>query len=274
MPVPSRLLDPDRINRTIELLEKRIRERFPKAHLGDVCAELLTISRDTQKRSTSIGRPMYLVRLLVVVVVIATLVGLGLIVTGVKIPDRALSAPELVQVSEAGFNAILLIGAAFLFLISLERRIKRQRCFAALHELRSLAHIIDMHQLTKDPDRLLRAERQDTASSPQPTMTAFELNRYLDYCTEMLSLIGKVAALYVQQFNDESAVNAVNDIESLTTDLARKIWQKIMVLQEQTQAEMVAAISSGMTPSEITAGVPTGTIPPNEENHPTGPTMG
>ena len=61
-------------------------------------------------------------------------------------------------------------------------------------------------------------------------MTPFELSRYLDYCTELLSLTGKVASLYVQDFQDPVALDAVNDIENLTTGLSRKIWQKIMIL--------------------------------------------
>lgn len=98
-----------------------------------------------------------------------------------------------------------------------------------------MAHIIDMHQLTKDPDRVLR-QGQDTKSSPKRTMTRFELSRYLDYCSEMMALIGKVAALYVQEFADEVAVAAVNDVENLTTGMARKIWQKLMVLQSAEES--------------------------------------
>jgi hypothetical protein len=56
-----------------------------------------------------------------------------------------------------------------------------------------------MHQLTKDPERLL-ATHQDTASSPQRTMTRAELWRYLDYCSELLSLTGKIGALFVQRW--------------------------------------------------------------------------
>ena len=56
------------------------------------------------------------------------------------------------------------------------------------------------------------------------------LGRYLDYCSEMLSLTGKVAALYVQDFEDDVAVQAVNEIEDLTTGLARKIWQKLTIV--------------------------------------------
>jgi hypothetical protein len=94
-----------------------------------------------------------------------------------------------------------------------------------------MAHIIDMHQLTKDPERSLNHDRKtDTASSPKRTLTPFELTRYLDYCAEALSVISKLAALYVQRFDDPVTLSAVNDIEQLTSGLSRKIWQKIMIV--------------------------------------------
>jgi hypothetical protein len=135
---------------------------------------------------------------------------------------------------EAAFNSLLLVGATVIFLVTLESRIKRRRALQALHELRVIAHIIDMHQLTKDPERL-HVQGPDTRSSPKRTMTNFELNRYLDYCSEMLSLSGKIAALYVQDFPDAHVVAAVNDIEDLTSGLSRKIWQKIMILDEEQE---------------------------------------
>jgi hypothetical protein len=140
-------------------------------------------------------------------------------------------ASDIVQMLEAAFNSLLLVGATVIFLVTLESRIKRRRALQALHELRVIAHIIDMHQLTKDPERM-HVQGPDTKSSPKRTMTNFELNRYLDYCSEMLSLSGKIAALYVQDFPDAHVVAAVNDIEDLTSGLSRKIWQKIMILDE------------------------------------------
>ena len=150
-----------------------------------------------------------------------------------------------------------MIGAAILFLVALEARIKRKRCLAAIHELRSIAHIIDMHQLTKDPDRLV-LPGPDTKSSPHRTMTAFELTRYLDYCIEMLSLAGKIAALYIQHFEDSEAVAAVNDLEDLTSGLSRKIWQKIMVLP--TAARDLAK------PEGAPAAIPGPSTPPSQES--------
>jgi hypothetical protein len=101
--------------------------------------------------------------------------------------------------------------------------------FATLNKLRSIAHIVDMHQLTKDPDQLL-GEGGTTATSSQRIMTRFALSRYLDYCSELLSLTSKVAALYVQDSQDPVLLDAVNDVETLTTGLSRKIWQKIMII--------------------------------------------
>jgi hypothetical protein len=56
------------------------------------------------------------------------------------------------------------------------------------------------------------------------------LSRYLDYCSEMLSITGKIAALYIQDFDDDVALAAVNEVENLTTGLSRKVWQKLMIV--------------------------------------------
>ena len=63
-------------------------------------------------------------------------------------------------------------------------------------------------------------------------MTRFELSRYLNYCSELLSLVGKVASLHAQDLRDPVILAAVNDVESLTVGLSRKIWQKIAILDE------------------------------------------
>jgi len=68
-------------------------------------------------------------------------------------------------------------------------------------------------------------------------MTGFELSRYLDYCSEMFSLIGKLAAVYTEHLDDPDIVAAVNEVEALTTGLSRKVWQKIMILQSDPLAD-------------------------------------
>ena len=46
---------------------------------------------------------------------------------------------------------------------------KRKTALAMLHRLRSIAHVVDMHQLTKDPEHAMR-EVPRTASSPVRAM--------------------------------------------------------------------------------------------------------
>ena len=65
-------------------------------------------------------------------------------------------------------------------------------------------------------------------------MGSFELGRYLDYCSELLSLSAKGAAVIAQRFDDPPVLAAVNEIEALTSGLSRKIWQKLMILDART----------------------------------------
>ena len=51
----------------------------------------------------------------------------------------------------------------------------------------------------------------------------------------MLSIISKLSAMLVQDFDDSVTLDTVNEIEGLTTGLSRKIWQKIMILQGGAQ---------------------------------------
>ena len=233
-----RSLDSEKIVDTIETLCRRIDERFPESGLGRVCHELLTIARESQKRSAWIAKPHRALRVITWLVLIVMAGGLAVVLASAAWPRGGFELVGLVQGLEAGLNITILLGAAALFLVTVEVQIKRKRALKAIHELRALAHVIDMHQLTKDPERL-RAHVQDTASSPKRTLRPPELIRYLDYCSEMLSLIGKLAALYVQKFDDPVALAAVNEVEDLTTGLSRKIWQKIMILNAFLAEELV-----------------------------------
>ncbi len=224
-----RSLDPEKVIATADKLRTRVEERFPDSSLLKLTIELVQVTRASRERAEEIGRPHWSLRvgvgLFVAVVLYALVAGAALLHLEWRLPD----ALSLVQALEAATNELVLIGAAVFFLMTAETRVKRKRALKALHELRSLAHIVDMHQLTKDPDRLLRGGT-DTASSPRRPMPAFELSRYLDYCSETLSVIGKVAAIYAQNFDDEAALAAVDEIEELTAGLSRKIWQKLMIL--------------------------------------------
>ena len=60
------------------------------------------------------------------------------------------------------------------------------------------------------------------------------------YCSEMLSLTSKIAASFVQSFNDPVVLSTVNEIETLVTGLSGKIWQKITLLERASRTDETA----------------------------------
>jgi hypothetical protein len=227
-----RSLDPQRVIETISALQQRITERFPGAGLGGVCAELNAIAQHNSQRAEAIGRRNILLRAFVFLVLaggVWLLVRIAMLIS-ISTSTTADNVYSVLQGIEAAMNIIVLMGAALFFLITIEDRLKRRRALTALHELRSIVHVIDMHQLTKDPSMGVNVG-SDTPSSPRRTLTRFEVARYLDYCSEMLSLTSKVAVLYAQAFPDPVVTEAVSDIERITAGLSQKIWQKIMISQ-------------------------------------------
>jgi hypothetical protein len=225
----DRGLNAEFIVQTIVQLRDRVEERFPGSGLSKVAAELHSIGTQAVGRAAGIAKPNLPLRLSMFILVVLLLGIMVATILQINMAGRPQTWAEFIQGFDSALNAIVLIGGAILFLFTVESRLKRHRALQAIHELRSLAHIIDMHQLTKDPDRVAQAG-PSTKSSPKRVMTSFELSRYLDYCSEMLSLIGKIAALYVQGFNDPVVLSGVDQIEDLTTSLSRKIWQKIMII--------------------------------------------
>ena len=191
--------------------------------------ELARIAKQTRERAAAIARPILTVRVAVVLLIALIVTFLAGTLASLHKPREPVEAFQFIQVLEAGINDVVLVGAGIFFLVTLETRIKRRRALAALRELRAVAHIIDMHQLTKDPEWVM-GRGEMSAILPPREMTRFELSRYLDYCSEMLSITGKIAALYIQSFDDDVALAAVNEVESLTNGLSRKIWQKLMIL--------------------------------------------
>jgi hypothetical protein len=229
-----RQLDAEQIVATITRLENRIRERFPGRQLGQVTAQLVEFARDATSNIQWYQQPHIPLRLLIALFVAIIPVVLLIIFVLGHFDVVSIQLHEFIQTTEAMLASIVFIGAAVIYLVSLERRIKRSRVIQHLDQLRALAHIVDMHQLTKDPERVLRSyeETASTKSSPQVKLNAFQLGRYLDYCSELMSLISKVAALYAQASVDPQIGAAVLEIEGLTTGLSRKIWQKMMLLHQ------------------------------------------
>jgi hypothetical protein len=224
----ERKLRKDRLVETAQKVRQRIGERFPEAGLSGVAAEIVQITEDAVARAEAISRPNLWLRAGLVVLV---LIAVGGIVTYIQTRDDGKpawrTALEFLDATK-GSTAILM--ALGIFLFTLETRLKRRRALRAVHELRAMAHLVDMHQLAKDPDRL--GDPTNPIEVGGRKADAEDLGRYLHFCTELLAIVSKIGQLYVQDFPDTTAVNAVDQFESLATGLSNKIWQKIMILDQ------------------------------------------
>jgi hypothetical protein len=219
------------IRDTLSLLARRIEERFPGSGLSAVAGELVQLADQNAALVERLRRPTWWLRGLVLACG-AAVVGLAVWATVqlVRVASGSVGGiSDVLQGMDAAVNETILLALALLFLASLETRFKRRAALRMLHRLRSVSHVIDLHQLTKDPDHAVRAVA-GTPSSPVRFLGRAQLARYLDYCTEMLALISKLAALHAQQVRDPVVLEAVNDIESLTSGLSGQVWQKIAIL--------------------------------------------
>lgn len=226
-------LDGGAVRRSAEALQRRIASRFPDRGLWEVCGEVVALVDEVNAGSGISRRRVRLARLLsrIAMLVVVAFLGGAVTLAAIDVAETpgALAPVDLLPLIETIINDLVFGGIAVFFLFTVPERMERARVLRILHRLRSLAHVIDMHQLTKVPERLERSSREDGGLG----MSRAELTRYLDFCTEMLSLVGKSAALFAEGTTDGDVLDAVEGIETLTSDMARKVWQKIAIIQQE-----------------------------------------
>jgi len=223
-----RRLNADLIVETCRSTNQRIAEHFPDSGLSNISGEILAISERAARLSTWLAKPHLPLRTGAGIGIVAIFILVIGVASHIKVQMTVDNIGEFLQGLDAAINEVVFISLCAFFFMTLETRMKRHHALKALRDLRSLAHIIDMHQLTKDPERITVLSSDTTRLHKRPQNPA-ELIRYLDHCSDLLALISKIAALYVQDFEDPVTLNAVNEIENLTNGLSRKIWQKIMI---------------------------------------------
>ena len=240
-----RRLEPDKLTVTIERLNQRIAASFPERGLSRVSADLVKMARAASVRVERLQRPNWFLRVLPFLLTALVILLVWIVVTGLTFFDGIVSAPlkkDLSDILEAFRQlfkhaaipaTVLLPGPLLLsiyaFVWTLERRWNQSRILRYLHEVRSIIHVIDMHQLTKDP----HIGASDGASE---ALAGDRLVLYLDYCSELLSLSAKVAALYAESSRDPLVISTVSDLGQITANLSNKVWQKINIVERKMAA--------------------------------------
>jgi hypothetical protein len=231
----ERVLKTSKILETVQGLTHRIGERFPKSGLASVAGEIEKVVQEALVRAETIRRPNYWLRGGLLLVAAAAVTGVLVFLYTGRTDEAPLWQRLLQFLKDAGPAAAYLTALA-LFLVTLEVRLKRRRAIQAIHELRAMAHIIDMHQLAKDPDLL--GHPDNPVRVADQVLDSEGMGRYLHYCTELLAIISKIGQLYVQDFADGTALAAVDQFEALATGLSHKIWQKLMILDRLRSSDI------------------------------------
>ena len=233
-------LDGREVRAVVTYLGERIDEFLPNhpglravtEELGRFVDDLVEGSQRGARRRRGLT---WLSRVLIVVVLLAALVATGFALRDALARRDGLRALEWLPVVESGTQDLVFAGIAVWFLLSLPDRVVRVELMRRLHRLRSLAHVIDMHQMSKDPAALLPDTRRPTPQGRDVisarSMSVRDYALYLDYCSELLSLTSKAAALCAEESTDALVLDTVSEIETLTTGMSRKIWQKISLLR-------------------------------------------
>ena len=228
-------LDSAYVEDTVGRLEARIRARFPDRRLGNVAEELRSkvplIHEGFERSKARRSRVRLFSRVTSGVLVVLVLGALALALRD-PLTQGTDTSFDWVPLVESTVNDVVFAAIAVFFLWAMPERLERRTLLDLLHQLRSLAHVVDMHQLDKDPEQA-RPDYTPTSVSPERRiMNAEELHHYFDYCSELVSLIAKTAALCAERTSDPVVLHTVSEIETLAAQMSQKIWQKISLLPD------------------------------------------
>ena len=220
------------VGATVTQLERRIHARFGDRGLTKAARDLgnlvTLVEAEAAQSRLRLRRTTLAARTASVVIIVATLAALAFSLRSAVIDGLAHTA-DWVPLVESVINDLVFAAIAVVFLWAFPERLERRALLRLLHRLRSFTHVVDMHQLSKDPEQVNPAYTP-TAESVRHGLDAEQLHHYLAYCSEMLSLTAKTAALCAEHSTDGVVLETVSYIETLTTELSNKIWQKISLL--------------------------------------------
>jgi hypothetical protein len=192
-------LDPTAVQATVDRLVMRIARRFPDRNLGRVAAELSGLVTEVTVQSSADRRRKRAIDLacrIAGIAIVAVAIAAIILAIHDALPESGdVRGFQWLSVLESGIADLVYAAIAVYFLMSLQERF------------------------------------HGTDATITFTLDAAELANYLDYCTEILSLVAKTAALCAEESTDSVVLDTVSEVETLAVGLAREIWQKISLLR-------------------------------------------
>jgi hypothetical protein len=213
-------LDPARIIETTENLARNISEKLPGSSLAGLAVELAQIAHATFERARQARRPIYSIRVLSLLAISASLLGLWYLLSHIHARwEFGGTITEVFEAADAGFNLLVLLAGALWFLVTIENRIKRKKALEFIEELREFIHVIDVTQLYYTP--LV----YDPEPAPARISLTFDYTYFL-FCTQMLAVISNLAALYTRGAAGDSILRAASEVEQLSNAISVKLLSK------------------------------------------------
>lgn len=207
---------------------------FPARGISRVASSIASAIDETTSRIDRLRRPVWWLRITLFLLALAALCTIIASISSLTphswhhflVTVNTAGLPGWASLVDAVIQDIVFLGIAALFLVRLEQQIKRRRALAGLRKLRSLVHVIEMHQLTKEPESLSRDPKTVGRPKKSSKPTSDQVT-YFACCSTMTALCSKTAALYAQVSNDPVVLDVVREIEALSAALSSKLWQKI-----------------------------------------------
>lgn len=222
-----RHIEAGRLRETTAWLEKRIVATFPGRALGELAFDLGDLVGDVGEHCERLAKPNWPLRILVASAILLLFLLLGATFSALPLSAEGVTWIDLLQGIEAALNELVMAGLVVLFLASIENRRKRGQALAGLRDLRGMAHVIELHQMTKDPEIAMARAQGAEVDHLGPK----ELALYLSFCADLLSIVGKTAALYGQVLDDSVVLATVDEVEGVSSRAAGKIWQKMALIR-------------------------------------------
>lgn len=205
-----------------EMLEKQkvqLYKDFPTSTLNNTCESMLTISREINRTIKEVNKRNYIVTGLLCILSVLIFSSITYTWKKLNITFTEINVSDFVQMFDASFSFLILLGSGALFLISYQSKARKKKLTRAISKLTGLAHVIEAHQLSKDPHS-------------HPFQDDEQLIKYLGHCSDLLALTSKIGFLYVQAFDDPETQAVESGLENLISGISRKVWQKIMIIQK------------------------------------------
>ena len=227
-------LNPKKLCKTIHSLEVIVAEKFPERSFRKTILELSKVAKEAKELSYKLSGKHVVAWTIIIaapIVLLCAISYLFIVYAHFSSDEAQTGILEYSDTLDLFVNLIVLSVMGSYALFRQYRLRRRKRAMQILHKLRSIAHVIDLTQHGKNYQFIV--DTQDHKSDKYISLD--DCIQYLTYSSQALSLTSKVAAILIEDYNDNTVIASVCEIESLCTGISLKIWQKIETLQRHVK---------------------------------------